>query len=203
MDTPPDSFTVTPGSTIEPRRAVAHDRDQRFSVMATAACTSASVSLLTLWLWTPAPAHVNEGTGTVSVTYEQLDSTAQADDAAAGADATIVPIAQSVSAPLEAPATASGPPAGKIGDEEKAPVNDGQGASRFVITTQPEGASVTINGVGYGTTPLTIPYLPPGAKRVRVTKAGYEAAERFYSGDSGGAAPLRLTLRELPRRATR
>jgi hypothetical protein len=127
MDTPPDSFTVTPGSTIEPRRAVAHDRDQRFSVMATAACTSASVSLLTLWLWTPAPAHVNEGTGTVSVTYEQLDSTAQADDVAADADATIVPIAQSVSAPLEAPATASGPPAGKIGDEEKAPVNDGQG----------------------------------------------------------------------------
>ena len=69
--------------------------------------------------------------------------------------------------------------------------------SRIRIITQPEGASVTINGVGYGTTPLDVPYLPPGAKRIRVTKAGYESEERFFSSDVGRASSLRITLREM------
>jgi hypothetical protein len=45
--------------------------------------------------------------------------------------------------------------------------------------------------------------LPPGAKRIRVTKAGYETEERFYSSDSGRASAIRITLRESHGKATR
>ena len=46
---------------------------------------------------------------------------------------------------------------------------------------------------------LTIRYLPPGTKRVRVTKSGYRTEERVVAVDDGGAAArLRIALRELP-----
>jgi hypothetical protein len=48
---------------------------------------------------------------------------------------------------------------------------------RLVVLSDPPGANVTVNGVGWGVTPLTVRYLPFGEKRVRVTKDGYRAAE--------------------------
>lgn len=47
----------------------------------------------------------------------------------------------------------------------------------FVVTTDPPGARVVINGVGWGETPLTLRHLPPGRKRVRVIKDGYVSQE--------------------------
>ena len=65
--------------------------------------------------------------------------------------------------------------------------------SRREADARIEAGRVTINGVGYGTTPLTIPYLPPGAKRVRVAKTGYETEERVISADDlGGRTPIRI-----------
>lgn len=46
------------------------------------------------------------------------------------------------------------------------------------IVTEPEGAHVTIDGVGWGRTPVTIKYLPPGAKRLRITSDGFATEER-------------------------
>jgi len=46
------------------------------------------------------------------------------------------------------------------------------------IVTTPPGAHVTIDGVGWGVTPVAIRYLPPGAKRLRVTRDGYAAEQR-------------------------
>jgi hypothetical protein len=62
------------------------------------------------------------------------------------------------------------------------------------IVTMPPGARVTVNGVGRGVTPLTIRHLPPGAKRVRVTKDGYAGAERMISlaGDAGRTVRIPL-----------
>jgi hypothetical protein len=194
MDTPPES-PVSSDNRIEPPHDEPRERDPRFSVMATAAGTSALVSLLTLWLWTPAPPRAGDANGTFSVTYELLDQDrgrdGRADDAAtrapvAGAigvqgESVVVPVSHTPAAPLE-----------RSTDDE-----DARSSSRIRIITQPEGASVTINGVGYGTTPLEIPYLPPGAKRIRVTKAGYETEERFFSSDVGRASSLRITLREM------
>jgi PEGA domain len=71
------------------------------------------------------------------------------------------------------------------------------GASGLLVITEPEGARVTINGVGWGTTPVAIPFLPSGSKRVRVTKPGYESEERLVdSGSAHSGATLRIELRE-------
>jgi outer membrane biosynthesis protein TonB len=71
------------------------------------------------------------------------------------------------------------------------------GASGLLVITEPEGARVTINGVGWGTTPVAIPYLPSGSKRVRVTKSGYDSEERLVEpGSAPTGATLRIELRE-------
>jgi cytoskeletal protein RodZ len=46
------------------------------------------------------------------------------------------------------------------------------------VQSDPDGAQVTINGLGWGRTPVTIKYLPIGEKRVRLTKDGYVSIER-------------------------
>jgi hypothetical protein len=47
------------------------------------------------------------------------------------------------------------------------------------IVTEPADARVTIDGVGWGATPVTIRYLSPGTKRLRVTRDGYAAEARL------------------------
>jgi cytoskeletal protein RodZ len=51
--------------------------------------------------------------------------------------------------------------------------------TELVVITKPEGARVTVDGIGRGTTPLTIRYLAAGEKRVRVLKDGFPAVERI------------------------
>lgn len=46
------------------------------------------------------------------------------------------------------------------------------------VQSEPDGAQVTVNGIGWGRTPVTIKYLPLGEKRVRLTKDGYVSTER-------------------------
>jgi cytoskeletal protein RodZ len=48
------------------------------------------------------------------------------------------------------------------------------------ITSEPAGALVTVNGVGWGPTPVTIRYMPFGRKLIRVTKPGYASAQRGF-----------------------
>lgn len=48
------------------------------------------------------------------------------------------------------------------------------------ITSEPSGALVTVNGVGWGPTPVTIRYMPFGNKLIRVTKPGYASAQRAF-----------------------
>jgi hypothetical protein len=65
-----------------------------------------------------------------------------------------------------------------------------------VVTSDPPGARVTVNGVGWGTTPLTIRYLPLGQKRVRLTMSGYVSAERTVVVDGRRpTASVRASLR--------
>jgi cytoskeletal protein RodZ len=66
----------------------------------------------------------------------------------------------------------------------------------LIVTSTPAGARVTVNGIGWGSTPLTIRHLPPGDKIVRVTKDGYDAGERRVQiGTVAGTAAVRVTLR--------
>jgi hypothetical protein len=54
---------------------------------------------------------------------------------------------------------------------------------------------VTVDGIGRGITPVTIRYLAPGTKRVRVTREGYLAEEQFTEIGAGPAKVLRIGLR--------
>jgi hypothetical protein len=66
--------------------------------------------------------------------------------------------------------------------------------SRLVVTSNPAGARVTVDGIGWGVTPITIRHLSPGVKLVRVTKDGYVAQERAVNMGEQGAVAARLTL---------
>jgi cytoskeletal protein RodZ len=66
------------------------------------------------------------------------------------------------------------------------------------IVTAPAGARVTVDGVGWGMTPVSIRYLPPGRKRLRVTRDGFAAQEQVidFSSDRPRTT-VRLTLHPL------
>jgi len=51
-----------------------------------------------------------------------------------------------------------------------------EGAMRII--SEPAGAQVTVNGIRWGRTPVTVRYLAPGEKRVRISKDGFTSAER-------------------------
>ena len=68
------------------------------------------------------------------------------------------------------------------------------------ITSDPSGARVTVNGVGWGTTPVVIRHLPFGAKRIRLTKDGFKADERVVSTASG-VTSIQMKLLRLPAEA--
>jgi cytoskeletal protein RodZ len=53
-----------------------------------------------------------------------------------------------------------------------------QPLTELLITSEPAGARVTVDGIGWGSTPVTIRHLTAGTKHVRVTKDGYQSEER-------------------------
>jgi hypothetical protein len=64
------------------------------------------------------------------------------------------------------------------------------------ITSSPTGARVTINGIGWGQTPVTVKNLPLGTKTVRLTSDGYSSAQRTVELSSGEAvAAVHLALK--------
>jgi cytoskeletal protein RodZ len=69
--------------------------------------------------------------------------------------------------------------------------------SELVITSEPPGARVTVDGIGWGVTPVTVRHLPPGTKRIRVTKDGYSSEER-EARVADRPSELHISLRALP-----
>lgn len=65
----------------------------------------------------------------------------------------------------------------------------------LVITTVPAGARVTVNGIGWGTTPLSIPHLPAGAQRVRIVKDQFKSEERLVNVGEERPGRLAVTLK--------
>jgi transcriptional regulator with XRE-family HTH domain len=65
------------------------------------------------------------------------------------------------------------------------------------IRTQPEGARVTVDGIGWGVSPVTIKHIEPGDKRVRVTMDGYRAVERSVAVDEGAREAVNVRLTEF------
>jgi hypothetical protein len=64
------------------------------------------------------------------------------------------------------------------------------------VTSVPAGARVTVDGIGWGETPVTIHHLPSGRKVIRVTKSGFKSQQRIISvPDDHRSAAVRVTLR--------
>jgi transcriptional regulator with XRE-family HTH domain len=65
----------------------------------------------------------------------------------------------------------------------------------LVITSVPAGARVTVNGIGWGTTPLSIPHLPAGTQRVRLVKEQFQSEERIVHIGEERPGRLSITLK--------
>jgi transcriptional regulator with XRE-family HTH domain len=66
--------------------------------------------------------------------------------------------------------------------------------TELVVTSQPPGARVTVDGIGWGSTPATIRFLPAGSKRIRVIKDGYGSEERVVNLIEGRRSTLNIPL---------
>jgi PEGA domain len=72
-------------------------------------------------------------------------------------------------------------------------------STALVITSDPSGARVVVDGIGRGTTPLTVQHLAGGVRRVRVIKDGFTSQERdIRVGSSREPATLHVTLNAVP-----
>jgi len=94
---------------------------------------------------------------------------------------------------IELAATASSPAIANAASTAALPAS---GPTELVIRTQPEGARVTVNGIGWGVSPVTIRHLEPGDKRIRVTLDGYAPTERAVAIDEGVRQAVRIRLNE-------
>ena len=70
--------------------------------------------------------------------------------------------------------------------------------TELVVTTQPEGARVTVNGIGWGHSPVTVSHLPPGDQRIRMSKEGYATEERVLQLAEGRRGTLDIRLERAP-----
>jgi len=68
-------------------------------------------------------------------------------------------------------------------------------AIQLSVTTEPAGAQVTVNGIGWGVAPVAIANLPAGDKRIRVSMQGFATEERFVSLVDGRRQRLAIRLR--------
>jgi transcriptional regulator with XRE-family HTH domain len=67
----------------------------------------------------------------------------------------------------------------------------------LVVTSTPAGARVTVNGIGWGTTPLSIRHLPAGAQRVRIVKEQFRSEERVVDIREGRPGRLAVVLKPV------
>ena len=68
-------------------------------------------------------------------------------------------------------------------------------ANSLIVTSDPAGARVTVDGIGRGTTPATIRLLAPGQKTIRVIKDGYASEERSVRITEGRSTSVHVPLR--------
>jgi cytoskeletal protein RodZ len=163
-------------------------RPRTYGLLATAAAVALAVVVLVRVSPLPAPSStiqsepVSVATPIVPARDASPDTAASSGDQAPAAAAAAVAIdagVQGTTAAPEPPAAASS-------------------VTELVVTTQPTGARVTVNGIGWGVTPLAIRHMPPGEKRIRVSKDGYAAEERVLRVDQGRQQVLDIQLNPAP-----
>lgn len=154
------------------------------------ALSSLAVSALTLW-----------SRGTVSPVDVQPLSRIEPEVANAPVDVPVARASETVPKVEVAPAiatqeivTTSPPP-----PDEAPVVSSTVQAGQLTIVTEPAGARVTINGLGRGTTPLTLENVPLGPHRIRVTLDGFVGQERTAQlGPTAATASVKISLQPVP-----
>lgn len=68
---------------------------------------------------------------------------------------------------------------------------------RVMVTSQPEGALVLVDGVERGTTPLSLYDLKPGRHHLKYRLSGYEECDRFVDTSEGPYVEKNASLEEL------
>jgi cytoskeletal protein RodZ len=147
----------------------AHVRDPRRAVVAGALAILASLAVLAVSSWNR----------TAPVSVESLTPSAAAPT---------TPVEQAAIPPASPALPTTEPPPSEavpvsVASAEAPPnpiIQDGQ----ITVVTEPLGARVTIDGVGRGTTPLTVASVPFGSHRIRVTLDGYLGEERLARVDA-------------------
>jgi cytoskeleton protein RodZ len=97
---------------------------------------------------------------------------------AAGAMETdrIAPASTAVDRAKAASATMTSGPASPQPAPANQPAADVEASMRII--SEPAGALVTVNGIRWGQTPVTVRHLDPGENRVRISKDGYTSTEK-------------------------
>jgi len=145
------------------------------------------------------------------------DSTIARSDAADGSAAPIFPAASSGGASAMLRSAASGQPSAAAAFSAAATggkplavipiatasddplVATPSSVGQMRITSSPNGARVTINGIGWGKTPVTVRNLPLGMKTVRLTSDGYTSQQRTVELSAGFATVHVALKRHLNR----
>jgi cytoskeleton protein RodZ len=157
----------------------------------------AAVIALTLWTRQPAAENIAPSAAAVSSPTTSVVPALYAPDRVPGAGAgnTVEPASApraQHSEPASMPAATTGQEAEPADDTSAAPPD---AESQLTVITEPAGARVTVDGIGWGTAPVTVRYLTPGTKRVRVTREGYLAAEQSIQVAAGPRTTVRIQLR--------
>lgn len=107
--------------------------------------------------------------------------------------------------PPSAPVTAQRPtpPAAKRAAPSEPTLPDDASRSKdatteLVVATMPPGARVTVDGIGWGVSPVTIRHVPGGIKRIRVSLDGYRSDERSVKVVAGRSQRIEIPLRDAP-----
>jgi cytoskeletal protein RodZ len=103
---------------------------------------------------------------------------------------------------LDSPvATVGGPisppePLPTVADTE--PVVAQPATTELLITSEPAGARVTVDGIGWGSTPVTIRHVSPGTRHIRVTKDGYQSEDRASQVVGNRLNALHIAMQAVP-----
>jgi cytoskeletal protein RodZ len=141
--------------------------ERRHQIAATLATVAVGGILLIMWqLWTKPPAERATAQPAPAVASPEVGP-----NTPASAPANVAPAESSI--PLSPPA-----PAPTVPVSAPAAISTADAANSLIVTSDPAGARVTVDGIGWGTTPVTIRFLTPGERTIRVIKDGYASEER-------------------------
>jgi cytoskeletal protein RodZ len=160
--------------------------ERRHQIAATLTTVAAGGVLLIVWqLWTKPPAE------------RAAPQPAPAAASPEAAPAYVGPNISSANTAAKTPPTPVSPlaPAPTLPIAAPVATVTADAANSLIVTSDPAGARVTVDGIGWGTTPVTIRLLAPGEKTIRVIKDGYASEERTVRITDGRSASVHVPLR--------